>query len=310
MPVPVPATDRQLRQAVQEAVWRWSEDAGRALRPAWDAPRRLEGLVSGVGEPHRRAFWVGELRSVLERGDLRLRELLGARRREAEEEAFAVMAAAGTRPTDQDLRDRKSPVQAVLAGLGPATALGREAAALVAEVEAGLRHVASRAVPLEELRAVKAEQLASARAPLDRYFARILEFEYATARLPDLAWLLLLYIKPTLRHRYLVDQEARRLAVWGPVADTRADVALRAALSSTLADQQAAVTDVFDTAIATAPTLSAQLAEAVEALGAAALTVVGFFLPWDRSEWVRVKQVTDRRGRDGLLLVMGTDSSS
>ncbi|WP_329274286.1 hypothetical protein [Streptomyces sp. NBC_00691] len=43
-------------------------------------------------------------------------------------------------------------------------------------------------MPLEYLRAAKAEQLA--RAPLDRDFARIPEFEYAAARLPDLDWLL------------------------------------------------------------------------------------------------------------------------
>lgn len=264
MPVPVPATDDQLRHAADRTATRWIDDNLRTLRQKWDDPQTSEQALAAIPAGPRRDWWSRSLRRYADDRTRRVEAAVAPRRREAADQAYAALLATTPRPTDQDLVRPTPETAPVLAGVAAATEVGQALTALAAGAEADIAAFVARAAALEKLRATKLSELKKVCGALTIRVGRADRVEADAGGL-DSAAVLLALLTPLF--------DARDRAREASVPDTGAEAAdreLRVALDRTPDDeqqQQQALAAAFDAAVAHAKAAEAALAAQFDVLG-------------------------------------------
>ncbi|MFD5145326.1 hypothetical protein [Streptomyces sp. NPDC058401] len=302
MPVPLPATDAQLRQAAERAVKQWTDETGRALRDRWTARPGLDQALAAVPEGPRRSWWTDVLRAFADKRTHRFPEFAAPRRAEATGQVLEILRSREPRPTGEDLARPTAAVLEALAGLAAGTRVGQDLTALAAAVDAELAEFVARAVQLEELRTGKAAALTALCGPLLARIARADAFEARIAA-ADRPSLLLAWTSPALAAR-----DAARAAVDIRRVGDKADRALRLLSDAAFPERQQALSAPFDVAADAIGPADTAFSEAWDTLGEAVHIHHEFFRTWDDGTalwWA--EQFTGVYGYTGLLAMHDLD---
>ncbi|MFI5764964.1 hypothetical protein ACIA8F_29055 [Streptomyces sp. NPDC051563] len=303
MPVPLPATDAQLRQAAERAVKQWTDGTGRALRERWTAQPGLDHALAAVPQGPRRSWWADVLRGFADKRTHRFPEASAPRRAEATGQVLEILRSREPRLTGEDLTRPTAALLDALAGLVAATTVGQDLTALAGAVDAEIAEFVARSVQLEELRTSKITALTALCGPL---LARIAKADAFEARITaaDRPALLLAWTGPALAAR-----DAARAAVDIRRIADKADRALRLLPDAAFPERQQALSAPFDVAADAIGPADAAFSEAWDALGEAVHIHHEFFRTWDDGTalwWA--EQFTGVYGYTGLLAMHELDS--
>ncbi|MCM2422688.1 hypothetical protein [Streptomyces sp. RKAG293] len=301
MPVPLPATDAQLRQAAERAVKRWIDETGRALRDRWTARPGLDQALAAVPEGPRRSWWAEVLRGFADQRTHRFPEAAAPRRAEATGQVLEILRSREPRLTGEDLVRPTAAGLEALAALAAATEVGQDLTALAVAVDAELAEFVARAVQLEDLRSRKVTALAAVCGPL---LARIAQADAFEARIAaaDRPALLLAWTGPALAAR----AAARAAVDIRRVSDT-ADRALRLVSDAAFAERQQALSAPFDVAADAIGPADAAFSEAWDTLGEAVHIHHVFFRTWEDPALGWAEQFAGVYGYTGLLAMHDLD---
>jgi TolA-binding protein len=266
MPVPVPATDAQLRHLADTGGQAWHDSTLRSFDSRYLAAGAAPALLTGVPTGPRLSFWTGLLTQFAQGLRHQYEDVLVQHIKPVSDQAFAMLQAANPRPTDQDLATLATADKLVSDAIA-ATAAEQEAAAALGAVDQRIRQFAGNAATLEQLRTSLEAQLAPLRTALAENTARAQHISSLINAFPRRDELRTAVGSAVWTAQTLAADKLQLMTRSGDEADH----ALRSAINQTLADQEAAITSAYQAPVAVAQAASTRLVNELAALAESAI---------------------------------------